>query len=100
MPLMQNRRRTETLRDLCRGPARLTEAFAIDRGLNGWNLTKTNRLWIAEGGSSAKTVILSSPRIGVTSAHDLPLRFFVEGSAFVSGTRRLNEAGLAGSHID
>ncbi len=73
-------------RDLARGPARLCEALAIDRALDGWDLTRGERLWIAEppagGGPAAR--IVRARRVGVTLAHDLPLRFFLDDCAFVS----------------
>jgi DNA-3-methyladenine glycosylase len=87
--LMQQRRGVTKLLDVARGPARLCEAFAVDRRLDGWDLTRGSRLWIASGdcaGGEAGEVTASS-RIGVTSAQDLPLRFFVSGNRFVSGPR-------------
>ncbi len=86
---MQQRRRTMQLTDLCRGPARLCEALAIERRLDGWNLTRGERLWFSEDPTpdSSPLIVACSPRIGVTSAHDLPLRFFVAGSPFVSGPK-------------
>jgi DNA-3-methyladenine glycosylase len=86
---MRRRRGVEPLRDLARGPARLCEALAIDRTLDGCDLTRGRGLWIAEGASPALPPIevIVTPRIGVTSAHDLPLRFAAAGHPFVSGRR-------------
>jgi len=89
---MQFRRRTEIVQNLCRGPARLCEAFAIERDLNGWDLTKARRLWIAAAESQCSITTSASPRIGVTSATDLVLRFFQDSSLFVSGTRSMNKS--------
>lgn len=86
---MQRRRGVEALRDLARGPARLCEALAIDRALDGHDLTRGRGLWIA-GASSLELPPLEmivTPRIGVTSAHDLPLRFAAAGNPFVSGRK-------------
>ena len=90
--IMRQRRGTDKLLDLCRGPARLCEAFAVDRNLDGWNMTRGTRLWIASDDwpSTREIRITTSARIGVTSAHDAPLRFFVDGSPFVSGLKRLH----------
>lgn len=90
--IMQKRRGTGNLHDLCRGPARLCEAFAVDRSLDGWNMTRSARLWIAldDSPASREFRITASPRIGVTSAHDAPLRYFIDGSPFVSGLKRLH----------
>ncbi len=86
---MQRRRGVQPLRDLARGPARLCEAMAIDGGWDGHDLTRGQGLWIAEGPSLDLPPIemVVTPRIGVTSAHDLPLRFAVTGSPFVSGRK-------------
>jgi DNA-3-methyladenine glycosylase len=91
LPQMAARRRTDKLLDLARGPARLCEALGIDRQLDCWDLTVGKELWIAadEAFPIAADQIAVSPRIGVTSAHDLPLRFYLPESKFVSGRRRV-----------
>ncbi|MEZ6128724.1 MAG: DNA-3-methyladenine glycosylase [Planctomycetaceae bacterium] len=90
IPLMQIRRRTKNPLDLCRGPARLCEALDISRNLDGWPLLNAQRLWIAQETTAAKMPVAHSVRIGVTSAHDQPLRYFLPDNAFVSGPRTLN----------
>jgi DNA-3-methyladenine glycosylase len=89
---MQARRNRESLLDLTRGPARLCEAMDVDRRLDGWNLTLGKRIWIAADAAAPHPAfrIARSPRIGVTSAHDAALRFFIDGSRFVSGPRRFH----------
>lgn len=93
LELMQARRGQDRLRELARGPARLCEALEIDRSLDGWDLTQGCQLWIADAGEPALDAasIGSSPRIGVSAADDLPLRFFVRNHQLVSGPRRLRE---------
>ncbi len=88
--LMAERRSTRGVRDLCRGPARLCEAFQIGRDLDGWDLTCGRRLWIDLPTDPGSRIPAVSRRIGVTSAHDHLLRFFDPDSPFVSGTRRQN----------
>ncbi len=82
--LMQQRRQLEKLTLLTSGPARLCEALSINRELNSWNLTLGERLWLAAGEPVAPRRIEVSRRIGVTSAHDLELRFCIGGCRFVS----------------
>ncbi len=84
--LMQQRRQCPPI-DLARGPARLCEAFAVDRRLDGWDLTRGTRLWIEQPDEAVvgNQQVVVSPRIGVTSGHALELRFFLKGSPFVSG---------------
>lgn len=89
LELMQQRRGTGKLLDTARGPARLCQAFDVDRQLDGWDLTRGQDIWIERPYSTARDCIVAvSPRIGVTSAHNLPLRFFDADSPFVSGPRR------------
>jgi len=92
--LMARRRGMSRPRDLARGPARLCEALAIDRGLDGWDLTRGERLWIAEDaeGTPAAGRIASATRVGVSSAADRLLRFYVADSAFVSKRPRVSAA--------
>src|SRR5438128_2488894 len=87
--LMHQRRRTDIVRDLARGPARLCEALAIDRTYNGWDLTAGRELWIADDpdASGRSSRIARSGRIGISSAQRRLLRFFVDDSRFVSGAR-------------
>jgi DNA-3-methyladenine glycosylase len=88
---MARRRGTTKVLDLARGPARLCEAFAVHRQFDGWDLTRGEQIWIAacDTDPEPKDVGMSS-RIGVTSAGDLKLRFFLKGNRFVSGPRRLS----------
>jgi DNA-3-methyladenine glycosylase len=92
--LMEHRRRRGKVAELARGPARLCEAFAIDRRLDHWDLTRGNRLWIDDTLPALSEALISrSVRIGVTAAHENPLRFFVAGNSHVSGPQRLNRSG-------
>jgi DNA-3-methyladenine glycosylase len=84
--LMKRRADKDVLHHVCRGPGLLCRALAIDPKLNGWDLTQGQRLWIAEGDGDQYEII-ASPRIGVGTAKELPLRFFVNGHAFVSGRK-------------
>jgi len=85
--LMHQRRRTEIVRDLARGPARLCEALAVDRTYSGWDLTAGRELWISHDPESngGPPRVIRSARIGVTSAHRRLLRFYVADNRFVSG---------------
>jgi DNA-3-methyladenine glycosylase len=91
LDLMRSRRGREKPLELARGPGRLCEAFGIDRALDGWDLTLGETLWItAIKRPLAKSEAVGiSPRIGVTSAHELMLRFFIAGSPWVSGRKTL-----------
>ncbi|QDU26808.1 3-methyladenine DNA glycosylase [Anatilimnocola aggregata] len=92
LELLQARRPLATTRDLARGPARLCSALEVTRAQDGLDLTVAEQLWIARsaGLKLSPDSIGTSTRIGVTSAHDLPLRFYLRGSSFVSGPKKLN----------
>ena len=87
--IMQRNRGTERLRDLARGPGRLSTALGIDRDLDGIDLCRAGPLWLGSDGQ-ASDEIGQSKRIGITQAADCPLRFYVRGNRFVSGPQTLN----------
>jgi DNA-3-methyladenine glycosylase len=71
---------------LTSGPGRLAEAFGITRTRdNGCDLTSpASSLWIGEDNFRPKG-IKTTPRIGITKAADLPLRYILASNPFVSG---------------
>jgi DNA-3-methyladenine glycosylase len=77
------------LRELSSGPGRLAEAFGITRERdNGKDLTSARSdLWVADDGFRPRR-ILTTPRIGINKAAELPLRYIIAGNRFVSGPRR------------
>jgi DNA-3-methyladenine glycosylase len=87
--IMERNRGTDRVRDLARGPGRLSAALAIDRRLDGIDLCREGPLWLGSDGQ-ASYEIGQSKRIGITRAADSPLRFYVRGNWFVSGPRALN----------
>jgi DNA-3-methyladenine glycosylase len=89
MEVMFPRRRTECYTNLASGPGKLCQAFGIDRSLDQWDLTQRRRLWLAEPGSETEIDIVTTPRIGVTSAQDLLLRFCDAASACLSRRYRV-----------
>jgi DNA-3-methyladenine glycosylase len=77
------------LPDLTRGPGRLAAALRVDRSHDGLDLFTDKQLWIGSDGHEIESVG-ESVRIGLTKAADDRLRFFVAGSRYLSGPRRLN----------
>lgn len=70
--------------DLANGPGKLTLAMAITRVHNGVDVTR-GALVVREPSDGRGLEIAVSPRIGITQCADLPLRYFIRGSRFVSG---------------
>ena len=87
--LMEENRGTQKLRDLARGPGRLTQALDIDLRFDGIDLCGRGDLWLASDGAKALK-IGRSVRIGLTKEANRPLRFFARGNPFVSGPKSLN----------
>lgn len=87
MEVMFPRRGTTRYVNLTSGPGKLCQAFAIDRSMDRWRLTCGRRLWLAEPLSETDIDMVATPRIGVTSAQELPLRFCDAASVCLS--RRL-----------
>jgi DNA-3-methyladenine glycosylase len=88
--LMTARRSGAALRDLARGPGRLTAALDVGLEHDGADLCAGLDLWLAASPRPAGP-IGTSLRIGITKAADWPLRFYEIGSPHVSGPRRLNK---------
>ena len=84
------RTRGETVipsRDLARGPARLCQALAIDRALDGADacVPSSPLRVMSEAGTPPRSAkIAIGPRVGVSSAAEVPWRFWLEGEPTVS----------------
>ncbi len=76
--------------DLARGPARLTQALGIDASAYGTSmLDGTGPLTLSPAPEPvAPQGIRSGPRVGVTGAHDVAWRFWLDGDPTVSEYRR------------
>jgi DNA-3-methyladenine glycosylase len=69
--------------NLTNGPAKLCEAFGIQREMNGAGLLG-KELFLTEGGEVPESKIGSSTRVGVKNGADKKWRFYVRGNPFVS----------------
>jgi DNA-3-methyladenine glycosylase len=74
-------------RDLARGPARLCQALGIDRGLDGADVCVAGaplRMLSGAGNPARSAKIATGPRVGVSSAAEIPWRFWYDGDPTVS----------------
>ncbi len=78
---MRRRRGLEDPRSLCSGPGKLTEALSITHVHNGLPLDEPPFALHARTG---KVEVAEGVRIGITKAVDLPWRYGLKGSKFLS----------------
>ena len=64
---MEARRRRKGA-ELTNGPAKLCQAFSIDKALNGWDLTCGKELWVVDYKKIPAESIIATPRIGIDYA--------------------------------
>lgn len=83
---MRKQRGQQAVRALCNGPGKLCRALAIDRALNGHDLTLGTALWL-ESGPPTSEAICTGPRVGVRGdnhALAAPWRFWLAANPHVS----------------
>jgi DNA-3-methyladenine glycosylase len=78
---MRRRRGLADERLLCSGPGRLCEALAITANHNGLALDRSPFRLLAR---DKDVEVVSGPRIGLTKAAELPWRYGLKGSRFLS----------------
>jgi DNA-3-methyladenine glycosylase len=81
IPLMRRRRGISDERSLCSGPGKLTEALGITHAHNGLALDTPP---IALYARTANPELVAGVRIGIAKAVDLPWRYGLRGSKFLS----------------
>jgi DNA-3-methyladenine glycosylase len=92
--IMQKNRPCRDPRQLTNGPGKLCQAMKIDRSLDGVDFCDSaGPLYIVQNPRYREFMklqrpIVISPRIGITKAVSHPLRFFLQGSSYVSGRLR------------
>jgi DNA-3-methyladenine glycosylase len=72
---------------LTNGPARLTQALAIDDSLNDVDLCTSNVIYVVDGQVPSDYDVVSGPRVrvpGGEKAKSRPWRFWMEGHPYVS----------------
>ena len=90
IPIMRLNRGIERLRDLARGPGRLSAALRVDRRLDGVDLCREGPLWLGHDDHEPGD-IGQSIRIGISRDANRLLRFYLRYSPFVGGPKSLNE---------
>ena len=81
--LMRERRGRSEVEQLSSGPGKLSEALGVGLSLNGADLLRPP-FQLSRPAGGREPEITASPRIGITKAAELPWRYCVSGSRFVS----------------
>jgi DNA-3-methyladenine glycosylase len=81
LAMMRRRRRLSDQRLLCSGPGRLTQALGVTHSHNGLPLDRSPFALVAR---ERQPEIAVGVRIGITKAADLPWRYGLAGSPFLS----------------
>ena len=87
--LMRKRRGVEEVKRLCSGPGKLTQALAITKRHHELDLCVDPRHSF-HGRPNHAVAVVADPRIGLSRAKDLPWRFSLRDSEFVSVSVRRN----------
>ena len=81
IPTMQRRRGLHDVAALCSGPGKLCEALAITDKINALPLDRAPIRLLAR---DTEPEVVAGVRIGITKAAELPWRYGVKGSRFLS----------------
>ena len=92
--LMKKRRGIDDVRQLCSGPGKLTQAFAITGRNHEMDLCSDPRHCFVSNSRMRLFDVVADERIGITRSAHLPWRFTLRGSEFVS---RAGETGARSS---
>lgn len=85
LEIMEERRGTSDPLQLCSGPAKLCQALGMGRSENGSSLL-AEEFGIDDDDCQVPEVGRST-RVGLVAGADLPLRFYIKGTQFVSRGR-------------
>lgn len=81
-PFMQDIR-TKSGVDLTNGPAKLCQAMGIDMAMNGHDL-RSDPLRLIPQLEVESSAVVTTTRVGISKAIDVPWRFYLKGNPYVS----------------
>jgi DNA-3-methyladenine glycosylase len=83
--IMREFRAQDSITNLANGPGKLAQALGVNStDLSGELISPTTINLVAPTGPLSKDVIEAAPRIGISKAQDLPWRFYLKDSNFIS----------------
>lgn len=82
-------------RELCSGPSKLCQAFAINKNFDQRDLAEDKAIWLEHGPPELREpAVVAAARVGIGYAGEWaqkPLRFYIQGSPWVSVVDRVAE---------
>lgn len=81
--MMKLNRKTESEFNLTNGPGKLCQALGIDKSLSGTHID-SGPIKLEKGIEVTKSNIVTSTRIGISRAADMPWRFYIKNNPYVS----------------
>jgi DNA-3-methyladenine glycosylase len=81
--IMQRNRNERPVTELTNGPAKVCQALAIDKSMNGHDLHNAP-LQLIVGSLSSDKAIVQTTRIGISREQDKPWRFYIRDNTWVS----------------
>jgi DNA-3-methyladenine glycosylase len=88
LALMKKNRKTDELKNLCSGPAKFCQAFALTKKQSGIDLSKSKEIWLEDRGNKIKnSEIVKTKRVGIDySGHcrEWPWRFYLKDNKLIS----------------
>ncbi|XP_071976909.1 DNA-3-methyladenine glycosylase isoform X2 [Engystomops pustulosus] len=81
-------------KELCNGPSKLCQAFAIEKTFDRQDLADDQSTWLEAGPEVQEEDIVSCARIGISNAGEWtrkPLRFYIKNNMFVSVRDKMAE---------
>jgi DNA-3-methyladenine glycosylase len=80
---MRERRGVDAMRLLCSGPGRLCQALAVSHAHNGLRLDR-RPFRVVAAAEDAALAVHAGVRVGISKSRELPWRFVLAGSPFLS----------------
>jgi DNA-3-methyladenine glycosylase len=81
--LMRERRHNIAGANVTNGPAKLCQALAVDKAMNGHDLRKMPLVLVVKPPVPSMAIVQTT-RIGISQAKDRPWRFYIAGNPYVS----------------
>jgi DNA-3-methyladenine glycosylase len=86
LEIMQQNRKNKLAKELTNGPGKVTQALGINRELGGHDLHEAPLKLIVKPAVLDEQIVRTT-RVGISSAKDVPWRFYIAGNPWVSRPR-------------